>query len=135
MGRRRYPPNDPREWLNRARSNLALAQAETAGALLEDLCFEAQQCAEKAVKAVFVHRGARFPYIHDLDRLLQLLEQDGLKVPRYVKQSHQLTRFALVTRYPGFAGPINKRQYRRAIRVTHAILRWAERQIGRPRPA
>jgi len=23
---RRYPPNDPREWLNRARSNLSQAQ-------------------------------------------------------------------------------------------------------------
>ena len=24
----RYPPDDPREWLNRARSNLLLARAE-----------------------------------------------------------------------------------------------------------
>jgi hypothetical protein len=63
MARKRYPPTDPREWLNRARSNLALARSETVGALPEDLCFEAQQAAEKAVKAVFVHRGARFPYI------------------------------------------------------------------------
>jgi HEPN domain-containing protein len=58
MARKRYPPTDPREWLNRARSNLALAKSGTVGALLEDLCFEAQQAAEKAVKAVFVHRGA-----------------------------------------------------------------------------
>jgi hypothetical protein len=41
MGRKRYPPTDPREWLNRARSNLALAKSDTVGALLEDLCFEA----------------------------------------------------------------------------------------------
>ena len=45
-------------------------QKRQRGALLEDLCFEAQQAAEKAIKAVFVHRGESFPYIHDLDELL-----------------------------------------------------------------
>ena len=39
----RYPPDDPQEWLNRARSNLALAETRAAGVYLEDLCFEAQQ--------------------------------------------------------------------------------------------
>src|SRR5262245_58389913 len=132
MARKRYPPTDPREWLNRAKSNLALAQAETSAALFEDLCFEAQQATEKAVKSVFIHRGASFPYIHDLDRLLYLLEQDGVKVPLYVKASKELTRFALVTRYPGFSGSITKRGYRRALRIARAVVGWAERQIGGP---
>ena len=43
----RFQPDDPREWLNRARSNLALAKSRAPGAYLEDLCFEAQQAAEK----------------------------------------------------------------------------------------
>jgi hypothetical protein len=42
MRRKRYPPDDPREWLNRARSNLALARAVVPDVLLEDLCFDAQ---------------------------------------------------------------------------------------------
>ena len=46
----RRPPDDPREWLNRARSNLALAKSLVPEAYLEDLCFEAQQAAEKAIK-------------------------------------------------------------------------------------
>ena len=29
-------------------------------------CFDAQQAAEKAIKAVFIHRGESFPYIHNL---------------------------------------------------------------------
>jgi HEPN domain/Nucleotidyltransferase domain len=98
LARKRYPPTDPRERLNRARSNLALAKSDTVGALLEDLCFEAQQAAEKAVKAVFVHRGARFPYIHDLDELLERLERSGLKIPKYVRQADELSPFAVVTR-------------------------------------
>ena len=54
-------PTDPREWLRRARSNLALARVGQQGEiLLEDLCFEAQQAAEKAAKAVLVSRSVRF---------------------------------------------------------------------------
>jgi HEPN domain-containing protein len=47
---KRYPSDDPREWLNRARSNLALAKAKRKGIYLEDLCFDAQQAAEKGHK-------------------------------------------------------------------------------------
>ena len=53
----RYAPDDPREWMNRARSNLALAKNRVPGAYLEDLCFEAQQAAEKAIKAVMIIRA------------------------------------------------------------------------------
>jgi HEPN domain-containing protein len=108
---------------------MALARADATGALLEDLCFEAQQVAEKAIKAVFIHRGVPFPFIHDLDRLLQLLVQNGIKVPKYVRDSKELTRFAVVTRYPGFSGSVTKRQYRRAIRIAESVVRWAERLI------
>jgi hypothetical protein len=38
---------------------------------LEDLCFDAQQSAEKAVKAVFICRGKHFPYTHELKKLRQ----------------------------------------------------------------
>lgn len=37
MPRNRLPPDDPREWLNRARSNLACAKACIPDAYLEDL--------------------------------------------------------------------------------------------------
>ena len=39
----RYPPDDHREWLNRAKSNLAMAKSRVPEVYLEDLCFEAQQ--------------------------------------------------------------------------------------------
>jgi hypothetical protein len=32
----------------------------------------------------------------------------------------------------GMVGPISQRQYRRAVRIAAAVLRWAERQIKRP---
>ena len=42
----RFPPDDPREWLNRAKGNLASAKAPVPGGYLEDLCFDAQQASE-----------------------------------------------------------------------------------------
>jgi HEPN domain-containing protein len=47
----RFPPDDPREWLNRARSHLRRAAEPLKGVYLEDLCYDAQQAAEKAIKA------------------------------------------------------------------------------------
>jgi HEPN domain-containing protein len=132
MARKRYPPTDPREWLNRARSNLELAQCNRVGVFLEDLCFEAQQAAEKAIKAVFVHRGVSFPYLHDLEDLLQRLERSGVKIPNYVRKADDLSNYAVETRYPGHMGPVTKRKHRRAVRLATVVLRWAERQVGQP---
>ena len=130
MKRERFPADDPREWINRAKSNLVRARAINPEVLLEDLCFDSQQCAEKAIKAVFVRRGERFPLIHDLEELLQRLARAGVNVPKYVWDADELSRFAVVTRYPGMADPVTRREYRRAVRIAAAILRWAERQVA-----
>lgn len=95
---RRFPPEDPREWLRRARSNLALAKNRAPEVYLEDLCFEAQQAAEKALKAVLIGRGIEFPYVHDLARLLSLLEEGGEAVPAAVRKAAMLTPYALMLR-------------------------------------
>jgi len=92
----RFPPDDPREWLNRARSNLVQARAERPGVYLEDLCFQAQQAAEKALKALLLHRGIRFPYIHDLAELMNLLEQGGEEIPLHIYEAARLSDYAVV---------------------------------------
>jgi HEPN domain-containing protein len=131
MNRKRLPPDDPREWLNRAHSNLARARIFGAGMSREDACFDAQQAAEKAIKAVFVLGGTKFPFIHDLEELLQRLAKTGIKVPKYLWDADELSRFAVMTRYPGVADPVTEREYRRAVRLAEAVVRWAERQILR----
>ena len=101
MQRERFPPDDPREWLNRARGNLVRARQMIPGAYLEDLCFDAQQAAEKAIKAVLLKRGVNFAYVHDLAELLTSVEASGQAVPDDVREAEDLTRFAVGTRYPG----------------------------------
>ena len=130
MPSERFSPDDPREWLNRARSNLARAQAKITGVYLEDLCFDAQQAAEKAIKALLIKRGVTFPYVHDLARLVNLLEQAGQEIPEFVQRVEALTRYAVVTRYPGLAEPVTEAHYQEAVAVAKAVLEWVEDQLG-----
>ena len=125
----RFPPDDPREWLNRAHSSLAQAKNRVPGVYLEDLCFDAQQAAEKAIKAVMIRRDMEFPYVHDLDRLLSLLEEDGEIVPVAIRQSDELTRYAVVTRYPTVVRPVSEPEYRQAVAIAQAVVTWAEQRV------
>ena len=129
MKPKRLPPDDPREWIRRAKSNLLIANNVIPNVDLADLCFDAQQAAEKSIKAVFLKRGEIFPFSHDLHKLLRMLEANGLKVPQYVNVAKELTQYAHVTRYPGLADPVTPREYRRAVRIAEAVLRWAERHV------
>ena len=125
----RYPPDDPREWLNRARSNLAMARMETEGVYLEDLCFQAQQAAGKAIKALLIKHEVEFPYVHDIAQLLALLERAGHDVPGFVRDAERLTQFAIFTRYPGMAPPIKLEEYRESAMIAERVVRWTENII------
>lgn len=125
----RLPSDNPREWLNRAQSNLGLAKSLVPHIYLEDYCFNAQQAAEKAIKAVMVLRGIEFPYIHDLTRLMSMLEANGETIPDPVRRAAVLTRFAAQTRYPSVEEPVTKQEYTEAIAIAEAVLHWAEDRI------
>lgn len=127
---KRLPPDDPREWLRRARSNLALAKARGPDVYLEDLCFEAQQAAEKAVKAVLIRRRQDVPRAHDLTRLISLLDDAGEDVPGEVREAAELTPYAVLGRYPGPLRPVSEEEYLRAVAVAETVVRWAEGRIG-----
>lgn len=131
MPPKRRPADNPLEWLNRARSNLQRAKKDIrlANVYLEDLCFDAQQAAEKAIKAVLLHLGVRFPYVHDLVELLAIVEKSGASVPDPVRKAGRLTRFAIVTRYPGLAEPVNRGEYKKAVKAAEEVVRWAEKQV------
>ncbi len=125
----RLPPDDPQEWLNRARSNLALAKNRIPDVYMEDLCFEAHQAAEKAIKAVMIGRGIEFPYVHDLGRLLTLLEESGETIPSGIRHADELTPYAVATRYPGTVGPITAEEYAQAVEIAEAVVSWSEEQL------
>lgn len=125
----RFPPDDPREWMNRARSDLTQAKSQVPGVYLENLCFNAQQAAEKAIKAVMITRNIEFPYVHDLARLLSLLEDGGEVIPEAIRRAGDLTDYATVMRYPAGGEPVSEQEYAKAIEIAEAVVHWAEEQI------
>lgn len=127
----RWPPEDPREWLNRARSNLVRAKTILPGVYLEDLCFDAQQAAEKAIKAILIARGIDFPLVHDLDRLLNLLAQSGESILPDVASAKDLTPYAVVPRHPGVTEPVTAKDHRLAVAIAEAVVAWAEGRVGK----
>ena len=77
------PEADFRAWIKKAESDLKTA--EHILTLEEDcpfdtVCFHAQQCAEKYLKALLVYRSIDFPKTHDIRLLMQRVpdrEKDG----------------------------------------------------------
>ena len=116
----------PQDWLVHARSNLIRAkQPKPAGVLWEDLCFDAQQAAEKAIKAVLVHRGIDFPKSHQIAELLLLVSGGGQSVPERFWEADALTDYAVTTRYPFRGKRITEDQYRQAVQWSEEIVQWA----------
>jgi HEPN domain-containing protein len=125
----RFPANDPREWLRRANSNLAQARRPEETVCLEDLCFQAQQAAEKALKSLLLARGCRPPYTHDLGALLRLIEKAGETVPADVSRIVRLTDYAVETRYPGVFEPVTDAEYQEAVALASRCVEWVQGRI------
>ena len=130
------PPEDareenPKEWMRRAKSNLVRAQQPKPDeAIWEDLCFDAQQAAEKAIKAVLVKRQVDFPKSHDIGELLTLLKQSKQNIPEGFWEADDLTEYATVRRYPTVIPPATEEEYRQAVKIAQEVVDWVAKIIA-----
>ena len=126
----KHAPGSAEDWLARAKSDLAIAKTPLPeGAFYEDLCFHAQQAAEKALKAVYQYNGWVFRYTHDLDELISGLKRENIEVPEEIVEADILTRFAWESRYPYLGEQVTEEEYLEAVRQAETVLAWAEKQI------
>ena len=125
--RREYPPGSPQDWMDRSRGKLLLArQPLPAGGYWEDLCYMAQQAAEFAVKAVYIQRGWRFAFVHDLANLLDGLEEQEMDIPDCVREAEKLTIYATQMRYPGMSGFVTQDDYAQILAIAEEVVAWAD---------
>ena len=87
-----------KRWLDFAHQDLRMAELAMTEALYNQVCFHAQQCAEKAIKGLLVHQGQTPPRTHRLGDLLGLLDPNPFAEQRLEVQL--LDRFYIPTRYP-----------------------------------
>ncbi len=128
-------PGSPEDWLRRSRSDLAIARMPPpVGVLPEDLCFHAQQAAEKALKAVLIASSIPFPRTHNITRLLELIPEDR-GIPKLVRDAVVLTDYAVASRYPAAYEPVDDEELEEALALAEAVVSWAEDEVGSPSSA
>jgi len=92
-----------REWMSKAENDLKTA-AHTlklgADCPTDTVCFHAQQCVEKYVKALLVVLEIPFPKTHDIGVLIGLMPKHAT-LSLTVEQQRRFTEYATVMRYPG----------------------------------
>ncbi len=93
-----------KEWIGKAEGDFLTASRELRAIEspnFDAVCFHAQQCIEKLMKALLIHLGALPPKTHDLATLDRLLEPvcKGWSWP--VAELRLLSLAAIAFRYPG----------------------------------
>jgi HEPN domain-containing protein len=94
------PEAEARRWLTAAGEELAWARYAADGGFHAPACFHAQQGAEKAVKAVHHHRGARVVIGHNVRALIEKLEPRVAALDALADAGRELDLYYIPTRYP-----------------------------------
>nr|AGS52830.1 hypothetical protein [uncultured bacterium contig00009] len=120
---------DYKVWLARAKSNLALSKNKTYDDVFyEDLCFQAQQAVEKALKALLIYLGKEPEKTHNIVTLIKSLPQH-INVPEKVADAAVLNDYAVQTRYPGDYAPVEPTEHENAIKIASDCIKWVVHTI------
>jgi HEPN domain-containing protein len=86
--------------LRKAASDLAnAAMCLSAGQSLDTACFHAQQAAEKYIKAYLAAQDIDYPFIHNLEKLIELCAQRDPSFLSIKFPGQELTPYAVELRY------------------------------------
>ena len=92
--------------------------------------FHCQQAVEKLLKAYLSFLGVRFRKTHDLRELMDLLEDQGYKLPERFQDLDQMTPYAVEFRYGLLASaedaPLDRHATRRLVQELRG---WVEQEL------
>ena len=112
-----------RKWIRKAENDLKNATFTLQ--IIEDcptdtICFHAQQCVEKYIKALLIYHKIDFPKTHNIDRLISLLAIPGkLDITKHEMQL--LTDYAIESRYPDDFEDIPYSEAEKAVTIAKRI--------------
>lgn len=101
------------EWIEKAEADLATARRELAAIdhpNYDAVCFHAQQCAEKYLKAYLQEADLPFRRTHDLSQLLALTLSIERTWTSMTADLNALSAFAVEYRYPGESADLDEAQ-------------------------
>ncbi|HST69186.1 MAG TPA: HEPN domain-containing protein [Solirubrobacterales bacterium] len=96
----------------------------------EAIGFHAQQAVEKWLKAVMAFHGLEEARIHDLGRLLEILDSAGIDPPPGADQLDDLSIYAVPLRYADLldAEPLDREA---TVALFNEVGEWAEAQLAK----
>lgn len=122
-----------REWLVKADNDLLnAAHTLTLGTdcPTDTVCFHAQQCVEKYIKALLVLRATPFPKTHSIGALRALVPPK-LRPKLDRRDQKRLTAYATVQRYPSQEPDITLTEARQAVALARRVRREVRRHLPR----
>ncbi|MCX7839979.1 MAG: HEPN domain-containing protein [Anaerolineae bacterium] len=123
--------DDTLEWIERAEEDFRMAQAalrQRKFKAYNSVCFHAQQCAEKYLKAFLVRHHIPFRKTHDLRELRrQCVEVDNV-FDMLTDALLLLNQFAIDTRYPGLA--LTEQDARDAVAAVKQVRAFVRARLG-----
>jgi len=112
-----------RRWVVKAEHDLRMVERGMTGSEddpLDMVCFHAQQCAEKYLKAILVARGLDYSRSHDLTLVLASVTAQ-VPIGLHARDLAVLTRYAAGTRYPEQPLEVGKSEAEEAVAITRRV--------------
>ncbi len=108
--------------------NTAIVIMTSPAARLENAFYMIQQCIEKGLKAVLVHRGLPVPLVHDLGVLLAKLPAD-LQHP-FGYELSDLNQYASIRRYELGSFELTQEEIEIVLEKGKLMLEWCQQVLG-----
>ena len=96
----------------------------------DTVCFHAQQCVEKHIKALLVFRATPFPKTHDISVLRALLPSK-LRPRLDKKVRERLTSYATDLRYPDAVPDVSLAEARKAVAIARRVRKEVRKHLPR----
>lgn len=119
------------EWVGKAEGDFATAERELAVTVepnYDAVCFHAQQCAEKYLKARLQESGVPFGKTHDLTVLLNMALPSEPGWNTLLTDLQTLSAYAVAYRYPGDSA--DKKDAEDALDKCRSFRRLARQSLG-----
>jgi HEPN domain-containing protein len=97
--------DEAKKWITKAENDLKVAKhlIEAKDPITDAICFHAQQCVEKYLKAYLVYHNKSYRKTHNIAEILRLCIEIDAEFKELEKINvHELTVYATELRYPEF---------------------------------
>lgn len=109
------------EWIAKAEIDFAICKRESVlkPVFPGEVCFHAQQCIEKYLKAIMSETGGAIKKTHDLLHLVQQCLHKLSDLAKFVVEFKEISVFAVESRYPGLEATMS--EAKKSLKVAEAV--------------